>query len=344
MDYVALRKEIVDAGLLERQYGYYASNTTFTLGLLVLSIFFLVKIDNFALQLLNAIFLAFVFVRFGMLMHDAGHLQIFKSKAMNNLAALITGGFAQISSSSWTYGHSKHHSSPNLIDEDPDISIPLLAHSEKQAVMKKGFFRLIVKYQAYLWFPISTLSVISVRLNHTGNLVKLLFANYKSRKGIVYAFDIFLVATGHVFFFGFVFHSLSILQAIVFAIVNYVAIGLYLGTVFATNHKGMPIMKKKIDFIEMQVLTSRNVRNSLLIDFWTAGLNHQIEHHLFPTMPRNNLSKAKKIVKAFCEKHDINYYETGFFQSYKEILQNFHQISAVLRRPKRLVSSARAVS
>ena len=40
-----------------------------------------------------------------------------------------------------------------------------------------------------------------------------------------------------------------------------------------------------------------------------GGLNFQIEHHLFPSMPRPNLSRAQRIVKAFCAENDLSYRE-----------------------------------
>jgi len=82
------------------------------------------------------------------------------------------------------------------------------------------------------------------------------------------------------------------------------------------------------------VLTSRTIKGSLLVDFWYGGLNYQIEHHLFPTMPRNKLRKAQAIVKAFCKEHAIAYHETTMLQSYCEILHCLHQVSAPLRNEK----------
>jgi fatty acid desaturase len=53
---------------------------------------------------------------------------------------------------------------------------------------------------------------------------------------------------------------------------------------------------------------------------------------LFPTIPRNKLKAAQHIVKAFCQERSIPYHETGFLQSYREIFQHLHQVSAPLRR------------
>lgn len=334
MDYLSLKKEVEAAGLFERQYGYYVLNILLHAALLALAIFFLVTVESFAFQLLNALFFAFISVRFGMLMHDAGHQQVFKSYKKNDLMGIATGTIAQISSSSWTAGHNVHHNAPNKLDDDPDIAIPLLAYTEEKALEKKGLVRLIVKYQAFLWLIIMMGAAFIVRFNHTGKLIRTLIGSKKKGKIVWYSTELLLLLASHAIFFFLIFHYLGLIQGIIFTLVNYVATGLYIGTVFATNHKGMPIMKEKIDFVHMQVLTTRNVRGSFIIDYWTGGLNYQIEHHLFQTMPRNNLGKAKKYVREFCDKNQIDYHETGFFRSYVEILRNFHSISAVLRDSK----------
>ena len=76
--------------------------------------------------------------------------------------------------------------------------------------------------------------------------------------------------------------------------------GVCLGGSFAPNHKGMPIVpaSSRIDFFHRQVLMSRNVRGGALVDFAMGGLNYQIEHHLFPSMPRPNLKLVQPTVQA----------------------------------------------
>ncbi|MDP8950858.1 MAG: fatty acid desaturase, partial [Actinomycetota bacterium] len=89
------------------------------------------------------------------------------------------------------------------------------------------------------------------------------------------------------------------------------------------------------DFLRRQVLTSRNVTAHPLTDFWYGGLNYQIEHHLFPSMPRNKLREAQSIVKAFCREHAIAYHETSVLRSYREILQHLHEVGAPLREARK---------
>jgi fatty acid desaturase len=134
-------------------------------------------------------------------------------------------------------------------------------------------------------------------------------------------------------YFGLLFYALSWWHAVLFIAVHQSMLGLYMGSVFAPNHKGMPTFTREdnIDFFRRQVLTSRNVSSNPVADFWYGGLNYQIEHHLFPSMPRNKLKEAQPIVRAFCEERSVPYAESGAFRSNIEILQYLHEVSASLR-------------
>ena len=62
-----------------------------------------------------------------------------------------------------------------------------------------------------------------------------------------------------------------------------------------------------------------------------GGLNYQIEHHLFPSMPRQNLHQAQPLVRAFCHQQDLPYTETSLFGSYAQALRHLHAVGAPLR-------------
>jgi Fatty acid desaturase len=57
-----------------------------------------------------------------------------------------------------------------------------------------------------------------------------------------------------------------------------------------------------------------------------GGLNYQIEHHLFPSMPRPSLRHAQEPVRAFCAQHGIAYREAGFFASCAQVLRHLHTV------------------
>ena len=83
-DYADLKRLVVQQGLLDKQLGYYISNTVIRLAFLGASLTFLLTVESFWLQLLNAAFLAFVFTQLGFLGHDAGHRQIFNGAPRND--------------------------------------------------------------------------------------------------------------------------------------------------------------------------------------------------------------------------------------------------------------------
>ena len=86
-----------------------------------------------------------------------------------------------------------------------------------------------------------------------------------------------------------------------------------------------------LDFLRRQVLTSRNVRGGWLVDTLLGGLNYQIEHHLFPSMPRPNLRRSQALIRAFCDQHGVSYWETTLLRSYAQALHHLHAVGQPLR-------------
>ena len=137
-------------------------------------------------------------------------------------------------------------------------------------------------------------------------------------------------------FIGAPFLVLDPWQALAFIGVHQAVFGFYMGCSFAPNHKGMPTLTpaEEQDYLRRQVLTSRNVRGGPFVDLLLGGLNYQIEHHLFPSMPRPNLRVAQPVVRRFCEANGVTYTETSAFASYRLAIQHLDTVgdAAVARR------------
>jgi fatty acid desaturase len=295
--------------------------------MLALSLVVLFSTDNMWLQLLNAVFMAFVFGQTGFLAHDFGHRQGFQKTKYNNFFGLLHANLLiGMSYNWWMFKHNQHHSHPNEIDFDPDIDMPIIAFSPHDVLDRRGIARFFVKYQGYFFFFLLLFESYSLR----SNSIVYLWQNRKQRHLYMGGLLMLLHA---VWFFALIFMALGVWHGLLFVIIQQAFFGLYMGSVFAPNHKGMLIVdpKNPLGFLEMQVLTARNVKASPFADFWYGGLNYQIEHHLFPTMARNQLKEAQPIIRSFCEQHNISYYETSIVQSYREILGYLHEISAPLR-------------
>jgi len=324
--YRELRKSVERAGLLDRQYAYYTRTVLLSWGMLMLGLVFLRIARQHGLYLLDAVYLAFVFGQIGYLGHDGAHGEIFREWGKNHVFCLFHGNLLLgLSTGWWSRKHNLHHSNPNCITLDGELEIAGLAFTEEEALNRQGFMRVLARYQAFTFFPLLALTALGLRVGSAQFL-----ARAKPRHFLGEA----ILCCLHFALYGWlVFASLGALRGIMFVIVHQVLFGLYMGSVFAPNHKGMPMLKRgaEVDFLHKQVITARNINPGRIADYWYGGLNYQIEHHLFPSMPRNRLREARQIVKAFCAAHDIPYVETGVFQSYVEILRYLHGVSRGLR-------------
>ncbi len=328
LEYAELRRLIRQAGLLDRQRVYYAIKVPLTVAMVAASVAFLVLVDQWWLQMVNAAFLGCVFGQLGLIGHDSGHQQICSTLRRNDMISLLVGFLMALVPSWWHDKHNqRHHRGPNQLGQDSDIDVSLLAFTEERALKSKGLPRFSVKYQAFMFYPILPMSSISF-----------LFAgmHYVLTGGKVrYPVAEPLLVLGHlVAYFGLLFFFLDPLHAVLFIAVHKAIEGVYMGSVFAPNHKGMAVLDSdtQFGFMRKQVLTSRDVSPHPVTDFVYGGLNYQIEHHLFPNMPRKNFKAARKIVKKFCESRAIPYHETSVLGSQKEILGYLHRVSAPLRR------------
>ena len=324
-EYMELKRLIDQKGLLNKTPLYYTHKLIVTLTLLGLSFALIATIDNIWLQLFNAVFLAFVFVQLGFIGHDAGHNQVFRRAKRNEFLGLGLDLLLALSFSWWVDKHNLHHNDPNNPDLDPDVDIPILAFSEEQAHTKRGILRFVVKYQAFFLFPLMLFEAFNLRFR------SMMFLFRSGEKARYLHTEAIFIVLHLVLYIAFLSYFLGPLQVLAFVLVHQAAFGLYMSMSFAPNHKGMP-MADDMDFLHRQVITARNLLPNRFTDFFFGQLSCQIEHHLFPNMPRCNLRQAQKIIKPFCQERSISYYETGFVRSYQEILQHLHAVGAPLRR------------
>jgi fatty acid desaturase len=123
--------------------------------------------------------------------------------------------------------------------------------------------------------------------------------------------------------------QLPLLEAIVFFSFAQMLCGLLLAIVFGVGHNGMKTYEadKRPDFWKLQVTTTRNVTSTPFIDWFCGGLQYQVDHHLFPTLPRHNLRKAHELVSSFCREHGVSYHETDLLTGTLEVLKHLRSVS-----------------
>jgi fatty acid desaturase len=319
--FAQLCQRIKQAGLLERRSRYYAWKIALTVAFWVGGWVAFLAIGDSWWQLGVAALFAVIFTQFGFLGHDAGHRQVFGSRRANHTIGVLFANLSiGLSYGWWIDKHSRHHAHPNDEVKDPDVGVGALVFTTSQANERDGIARVLQRYQAYLFFPLLLLEAINLRVASIRHLAGR-DERYRAREAL-------LLGAHMIGYLTVVFLVLSPVKAVVFIAVHQALFGLYLGCSFAPNHKGMPTLSgaDEKDFLRRQVLTSRNVRGGWFIDFALGGLNYQIEHHLFPSMPRPNLRHGQQIVRAFCAEHGVPYAQTGLVDSYRQALQHLNAV------------------
>jgi len=328
--YTELARTVRDRGLLRRRYGYYWSRIALAVSAFVLVWAGIIALGNSWFQLILAAVLGVVVTQFGFLGHDGAHRQMFHSAAWNEWTSRILAGvFAGLSYGWWKDKHNRHHVAPNQEGRDPDVAPGAIAFTRDIAARRStGFPGWFMKRQGWLFFPLLTLEGINL---HISSLRTLFGSDAVAHRRIEAA----LVVARLGAFVVVLLMVMPVGKAAAFFCVQMAVFGLCLGGSFAPNHKGMPIVPPtlKIDFLRRQVLMSRNVRGGPFVDFAMGGLNYQIEHHLFPSMPRPNLKRVQPIVRAYCAQHEVSYTEVGIFASYGIVVDYLNNVGLRAREP-----------
>ncbi|MBC7517474.1 MAG: fatty acid desaturase [Microbacteriaceae bacterium] len=321
-EYSALLRTVRDAGLLRRRTGFYVmlfSVLTLALGGAIAGF---ILLGQTWYQLIIAGVLGIILTQYAFLAHEASHRQVFESGRANDVAGrTLANLFVGISYSWWMTKHSRHHANPNILGKDPDIERDFISFVEADAAKSRGLYAWITRHQGYFFFPVLMLEGLNLHIHG----LRTVFGRGKVDKRWV---EISMIVSRIVAYCTVIFLMLPVGMAFAFIGVQLAVFGVYMGASFAPNHKGMPILPhdSKVDFLRRQVLTSRNITGGWVVDTFMGGLNYQIEHHLFPNMPRPHLKRAQEMAKEYCTKHTILYTETTLAQSYGIVVRYLNRV------------------
>eukprot|EP01084_Bolivina_argentea_P016102 30168_1 len=354
--YRGLRMQLMDAGLFEANKWYYVYKVLSNVGLGVAGWALIVwSSGGLAAHLLGAVLMALFWQQSGWLAHDFVHGQVFDHKVLTDFFGVFCGNvMLGFSRSWWGDKHNYHHAVPNMVVKpersncverrgDPDAdTMPLIAWSLTQAKAAKenAFYTFMVKHQAWLYVPLLLFARFSWLLQSFAHAYKLdnsPWATDKSanthrlgpyEEGLLFFEKIGLVL--HFVWVYFVFSSAGLVEGLFLFMFAQMSCGLFLAIVFGLGHNGMAVYdseKDYPDFWTLQITTTRNVISTPFVDWFCGGLQHQVEHHLFPTLPRHNLGKAKKLVEQMCKENNVAYHEASMWDGTKEVFRALHSIA-----------------
>jgi len=329
--YSALSRTVREAGLLRRAYGYYlTTGAVLALALAGAGAAFVLLGDSW-FQLVVAGALGVIFTQLAFLAHEAAHRQIFASGPANDRAGrILANAVVGISYSWWMTKHTRHHANPNHVGKDPDVANDVIVFTEDGAKEHRGLLALLTRYQGWLFFPLLTLEGLNLHVTAFRSLLKGSRDDRAARMR-----ELATIATRLALYVGVVFWALPLGMAFAFLGVQLAVFGVYMGASFAPNHKGMAMIPEgsRLDFLSKQVLTSRNIRGGAWMNALMGGLNHQIEHHLFPSMPRPHLARARLMVREHCAALGMPYTETSLVRSYAIVVRYLNEVGLSARDP-----------
>ncbi|XAR69246.1 Delta(8)-fatty-acid desaturase [Bertholletia excelsa] len=274
-------------------------------------------------HLLSAGLIGFLWIQSGWIGHDSGHYQVMPTKGLNRFAQILTGNcLAGISIAWWNWNHTAHHIACNSLDFDPDLQhLPLFAVSSKFFSSLTSYFyerkmsfdpiaRFLVSYQHWTFYPVMCFARIYL---FAQSFILLCSKRKVPNRGQEIA--------GLVVFW--IWYSLLVSflpnwgERIMFVIASFVVSGIQ-HVQFCLNHfsssvyVGPPSVN---DWLELQTRGTLDITSPSWMDWFHGGLQFQVEHHLFPRLPRCHLRKISPIVKELCKKHNLPYNSAPFWKA-----------------------------
>ena len=280
---------------------------------------------------------ALLFGQIGFLAHDATHNQILTTSRANYILSVLLFNLCLGGSRGWwAERHNTHHAQPNRLGVDPDIEGGVVAVAECQARESRGFVRFMIRHQGGTIAPLLTLSALQIRAYSALFIRARALRNPRA--------ELALFAVHYTVYVSALVFVLGLGGGLLFAAVHQLLLGLYLGAAFLPNHFGMRVLMPgdEMDFLPRQVVTSRNLRAGRVTDYFFGPLGAQIEHHLFPAMPRHNLRAAGPIVRQVCREQGILYTETTPWGALRQVLRHLRHVARAATPPAQFAEVDRA--
>lgn len=278
---------------------------------------------------LYTMFLAWAIMGFGMvgigasIMHDANHGSYSKKKRVNQFLGYLVnlvGGYHV----NWKIQHNVlHHSFTNVDGFDEDIENALFRFSPDKERKKR--FRFQAFYAPFL-YSIMTLywllvkDIIQLKGYAQRNLLKAQGRNFWTS-----LLELFLTKSGYLvltLLLPILFLPFPWWQTLLGFLTMHFVAGLFLSLIFQPAHVVTDVDFYKPDedgsvennwAIHQFQTTANYARGSKAFSWFIGGLNHQIEHHLFPNICHIHYERIAPIVQEIAENYEVPYHEHRTF-------------------------------
>lgn len=275
-------------------------------------------------------------------MHDANHGAYSSKKWINKIMGssmyILAGNVYN-----WQVQHNVlHHTFTNIHGHDEDIDAGSLLRFSRHSKWRK-----IHKFQQYyslLLYGLLTINwVITSDFKQTKRYLKKKLAYGKLPKPFA-QWSVLIISkllyVGIWIVLPILFFDIPWWKILVgFFIMHYIC-GLILSVVFQLAHVvedtemllPEPTGTMKNTWAIHQLFTTVNFStNNIIVNWFTGGLNHQVEHHIFPNISHIHYKKISKIVKATTKEFNLPYNE--YKTTRKALISHFKHLKQMGLKP-----------
>lgn len=298
----------------------------------VLGAYLFMAYDSMMLKALGLFVLGVVQGRCGWLMHEGGHYSLTGNiKVDRTIQEILYGVGCGMSAAWWRNQHNKHHATPQKLKHDVDLdTLPLMSFNAlcSQRV-KSPILKLWLRYQAYLFAPVSCL-LVALGWQYYLHPRHILRTKRLSTEGV-------WLAVRHLLMYGVLFTGMSWTNAFLCHIFYTCMGSSYIFVNFSLSHTHLPVSNadEYLHWVEYSAHHTTNICSNPLVDWWMAYLNFQIEHHLFPGMPQFRHPIVSPRVKKLFAKHGLHYDERPYFTCLWQTFNNLDEVGKAASEGKK---------
>ncbi|XP_074562730.1 delta(8)-fatty-acid desaturase 2-like [Curcuma longa] len=267
--------------------------------------------------------MGFLWMQSGFLGHDSGHYEVTGSKRTNRAIQVLSGNcLTGLSIGWWKRNHNVHHVACNSLDIDPDLQhIPVFAVSAEifrsltstyyeRKMTFDAVARALVSYQHWTFYPVMCVA----RVNLFAQTLLLLCSNKRVPGRFL---EILGVVVFWIWFPLLVSCLPSWSERVLFVLASFAVAGIQ-HVQFCLNHFSTNVYvgpPQANDWFQTQTMGTLDIACPPWMDWFHGGLQFQVEHHLFPRLPRAQLRRVAPIVRELCLKHGLPYNSFSFWEA-----------------------------
>lgn len=342
-DFRELRQSLLARGLYATEWRFYLRLGTWLATLYCSALGALLLGQSMGVRMFGAMLMGAFWQQLAGLGHDLGHSGVShrfqRDHALGSALAALMG----ISTTWWKRSHNTHHVVCNSIEHDPDIqTMPLIAVSS--SIFLRPFYssyyrkmyamdeacRTMVSYQHLFLYPLMAVARFTLYKHswrtiffprpHEPYSKHTPYRNLEAGALVAFATWVLWVS----------WCMPSWVESVLWVLLSHAVAGILHVQIIISHwamatYEGRPQNNPEDEWYRTQLATTMDVLTPTWLDWIHIGLQFQIEHHLYPRVPRTSLRVVREGVRAICTKHAIHYHEPTFWRANVETVKALRQ-------------------